>query len=158
MSRPLIFLDVDGPLIPFAPRPGNPHVTDDGGNPLLNRLDPADGRALRALPGDLVWATTWTHDANEVVGPRLGLPELPVVEWPDDDASVTPYGLHWKTITLSRWADGRSFVWLDDEITDADRAWVAAHHPERALLHRVDAQVGLSERDFAALERWLTGR
>src|SRR5688572_17968326 len=98
-----------------------------------------DGRRLLALPGDLVWASTWMADANEVVAPRLGLPALPVVDWPDDEDDPQPGpGLHWKTVALSRCAVGRPFVWLDDEITDADRRWVAIHHPQPALLHRVD--------------------
>jgi hypothetical protein len=46
-------------------------------------------------------------------------------------------------------------VWVDDEVTDADRDWVAAHHPGRALLHRVDARLGLTEGDYAALAAWL---
>jgi hypothetical protein len=54
---------------------------------------------LPALPGELVWATTWPAEANEVIAPRLGLPELPVVTWPgtDDDPRG---GLHWKTAGL----------------------------------------------------------
>lgn len=63
-------------------------------------------------------------DANDLVAPRLGLPELPVVDFPDDD---TEQALHWKTASLTRWAAGRTFVWLDDEITDVDRRWVQAH-------------------------------
>lgn len=43
---------------------------------------------------------------------------------------------------------GRPFVWLDDEVTDADRRWVKAHHPGRALLHRIDPYVGLTDADF----------
>jgi len=31
------------------------------------------GRRLLALACDLVWATAWIHDANEVIAPLLGL-------------------------------------------------------------------------------------
>ncbi len=54
-------------------------------------------------------------------------------------------------------AAGRPFVWVDDEITGADRAWVAAHHSGRALLHRVDPRDGLTDTDFEALAEWLDG-
>lgn len=155
-GRPLIFLDVDGPLIPFGGT-GRRYPAADarpGAHPLLPRLDPADGPRLLALPGDLVWATTWLDEANEVISPRLGLPDLPVVSWLDAEDDP-PAGPHWKTAGLVRWAAGRPFIWIDDEVTDVDRRWVAAHHRGEALLHRVDARTGLTAADFAALAGWL---
>ncbi len=158
-DRPLLFLDVDGPLIPFRARRAL-DTTDATSstpaleNPLLDRLDPADGYRLRGLGCELVWATTWMADANEVVAPRLGLPPLPVVDFPDDD-EVPARGLHWKTTFLVVWAAGRTFVWLDDEISDTDRRWVEIHHEGSALLHRVDPFVGLTDADFTLIRQWL---
>jgi hypothetical protein len=159
----LLFLDVDGPLIPFgapqlhpdghAEMQTPPQLPQEGSNPLLVRLNPQHGLRLLALPCDLVWATTWMTDANDVIGPLLGLPELPVVDWPDSDEDGP---LHWKTRALVDWATGRSFVWVDDEMTDADRAWVAAHHHGHALLHRVDPRRGLTDTDFVVIASWLT--
>ena len=162
VQRPLVFLDVDGPLIPLRARPVadgsrsyvEPSRPGEGGNPLLDRLDPDDGRRLLALGCPLVWATSWMDEANEVVAPRLGLPELPVVQWPDTDDQTMP-GLHWKTVSLAVWAAGRPFVWLDDEITEVDRRWITRYHPVPALLHRVDPYRGLTTADFAQVRRWL---
>ncbi|MDF2710092.1 MAG: hypothetical protein K0R62_5744 [Nonomuraea muscovyensis] len=153
-NRPLLFLDVDGPLIPFgAPRHrAAPQPLPPGSHPLLARIDPRHGARLAALPCDLVWATTWMADANEVISPLLGLPELPVADWPDPEEDGP---LHWKTRGLVGWAAGRPFVWVDDEIAHVDRAWVSAHHPGQALLHRVDPRRGLTHADFVAIADWL---
>ncbi|MEV6838557.1 HAD domain-containing protein [Streptomyces sp. NPDC051133] len=154
----LLFLDVDGPLVPFGaadldyPRYRGP-LGVAAGHPLLARVDPALGARLVALGCELVWATTWTDDANAVLAPWLGLPALPVVEWPDEDEP--PGLLHWKTRPLVAWAAGRPFIWVDDEITEADRAWTAVHRAGPALLHRVDHRYGLTAADFAVLEGWV---
>ncbi|MGI5347948.1 HAD domain-containing protein [Streptomyces sp. CA-250714] len=162
---PLLFLDVDGPLIPFGAAPeqyptfaAGVELPAAAANPLVTRIDPEHGTRLAALPCEVVWATTWMADANECIAPLLGLPELPMVGWPEpsaiDDQDERD-GLHWKTRALVDWAAGRPFAWVDDEITDTDRSWVAANHPGHALLHRVDPRLGLTDGDYAALDFWL---
>lgn len=96
-------------------------------------------------------------DANACIAPLLGLPELPVVDWPessDQDKLDAWHGLHWKTRRLVDWANGRSFIWMDDEHTGDDQTWVRTHHQGQALLHRVDPRRGLTDADFNTLHGW----
>ncbi|MFG2246232.1 HAD domain-containing protein [Spirillospora sp. NPDC048823] len=163
-QRPLLFLDVDGPLIPFGATPGEYPTyeavssPDADENPLVARIDPEHGKRLLALGCELIWATSWMDDANDCIAPRLGLSQLAIVAWPDAPATEEQDvrdGLHWKTRTLVARAGGRPFVWLDDEITDSDRVWVSANHPGPAILHRVNPNSGLTPVDYQAVDEWL---
>ena len=119
-------------------------------------MDRRHGPRLLGLGGELWWATAWMDEANDVIGPLLGLPKLPVVDlpaWEDDD--FVDDALCWKTRALVAHAAGRPFVWLDDEPTAIDVDYVAAHHPAPALLHRTDPEVGLTSADFDAVAEWL---
>ncbi|MGW6915071.1 hypothetical protein ACWGB8_14850 [Kitasatospora sp. NPDC054939] len=170
-STPLLLLDVDGPLNPYAAklrrrptgygthraRPDwvlrNAERTGEPIKPIRLWINPDHGPELLALPYELVWATAWMGQANEWIGPLVGLPELPFIAWPQlfrED----PDGLHWKTRHLVDWAAGRPFVWVDDELGPQDTAWIADHHPGPALTHWVDPGVGLRDTDFAALRAW----
>lgn len=165
MGVPLLFLDVDGTLLPVGG--AQTPTTDEGwiawqtyDNPLLARLTPSHGPRLQGLQCELMWATAWMHDANEVIGPLLNLPALPVVELDElpgaDEPAPTQESLGWKTQELVRIAAGRPFVWIDDEITHADRQWIAANHDGPALAYRVDSHHGLTEADLIAIEEWLS--
>ena len=160
VGRPLLFLDVDGTLLTGGGEKLDPAFVDwqewqSRRNPRLARMDRTLGRRLLALGCDLVWATAWMHDANEVIAPLLGLPLLPVADLPEAPLKDPVGTLHWKTAALVVAAAGRRFVWVDDEISDIDRAWVGAHHGGSALLHRVDPRSGLTEADLAQVGDWL---
>jgi hypothetical protein len=141
----LVFLDVDGTLLPFGA----------AGGPLSEGIDRRLGPALAALPADLVWATTWMDEANDSVAPLLGLPRLPVLDPAEPTAEDTYFGLHWKTRAIAERAAERPFAWLDDEITAADQEWVAERHDAEALLLRIDPRTGLTVDDVDAVGRWL---
>jgi hypothetical protein len=159
-SRPILFLDVDGTLLPFGGSgmpvvPGSPEVWTASTNPYLGWVDRTLGPLLAGLDCHLVWATAWMDDANEVIGPLLGLPRLPVADLPVYAGDIGGDHLQWKTKTLVRIADGRPFVWIDDVIGQADRAWVEAEHPGAALLHKVDSAVGVTAADLDVIAAWV---
>ncbi|WP_394614844.1 HAD domain-containing protein [Lentzea sp. JNUCC 0626] len=158
--RPLVFLDVDGTLLPYA---GAEVPTTVQGwvewqlpsNPHLATIDRDHVPRLLALPCDLVWATGWMHDANTVLAPLLDLPSLPVAALPDAPYENNFDVLHWKTQVLVETAAGRPFAWIDDELGDLDREWVKANHDGQALLLRVDSQTGLTTDDLTTVENWV---
>lgn len=163
IGRPLLFLDVDGTLLfndgstEFDASQIDSQEWQSHRNPRLAAMDRTLGPRLLALGCELVWATAWMHDANEVIAPTLGLPPLPVADLPEAPLEDPVDTLHWKTAALIAAAAGRRFVWVDDEISDIDRAWVSAHHAGSALLHRVDPRSGLTEADLAQIRGWLSG-
>lgn len=179
--RPLLLVDVDGPLNPYAAkahrRPEGYQtfrfmtprweaaqrrqldawgMYDKRVKPLRVWLNAEHGAALSALPFELVWATTWEHEANDFIAPKLGLPSLPYITWLDP-APEPPSGVFWKTPQIVAWAKGRPFAWIDDQITDADVAWAQTHHDGHALLYRINPGLGLTGGDFALLDQWAQG-
>ncbi|KOT88485.1 hypothetical protein ADK86_31695 [Streptomyces sp. NRRL F-5755] len=100
---------------------------------------------------ELYWASTWMGDANRWIGPVLGLPPLPFVDFGDALLRERPDGVHWKSAPLVAHAGGRPFAWVDDEQTDADNAHIAATHRGESLLHHVNPRIGLRHEDFTAL-------
>ncbi|MBB5916947.1 hypothetical protein BJY24_005859 [Nocardia transvalensis] len=158
--RHLLFLDVDGTLLPRGAEPAENEIDwaawQHRSNPALSRLNRRLGDQLLALGCDLRWATGWGDDANRVLAPVLGLPQLPVVTLPEyPGGDYYDDELHWKTRTLVGIAAGRSFIWIDDEIRQQDRTWVGSNHPGPALLYRIDSALGLRDTDFTVLTDWL---
>lgn len=164
VRRPLLFLDVDGPLNPWAAQPyGRPEgyttivVALQPGRALPVWLNPGHGEALLALDYDLCWATTWMDAANRWIAPVVGLPPLPYVDFGAGLFALRPDGVHWKTEAIVAYAAGRPFAWVDDEQSPADEEYVGRAHPGAALLHHVDPRVGLREEDFTALAGFAAG-
>jgi hypothetical protein len=181
MTKPLLLLDIDGPLNPWD---ANPNRRPEGytthrfdpvdqygqkwtsviryprRKPLRVWLKPDHGPQLLALADrfDLVWASTWGAEANGLIGPAIGLPELPYVDFwaetktPDKRERVN--GVYWKVPLLLAYAAGRPFAWVDDEVTNADREYTTEHHESATLLYYVSPRLGLLEQDFETLAHW----
>ncbi|MCK5928533.1 MAG: hypothetical protein KAG80_10100 [Nocardioides sp.] len=151
-TKPLLLLDVDGPLNPFAllDKSGRPsartpshyrvHSMRPTGwdvkhmPPLRVLLNSWHGEQLRSLADDhftLVWATTWEHDANTWIAPVLGLPDLPVIEFGEQRWTQTRIAGNdsFKTPTIAAWtrrfAPGIPWAWVDDQVSGRrDRQWL----------------------------------
>lgn len=165
-DRPLLLLDVDGPLNPYAAKPtrrpegyGTYRLRPSGWiehKALRVWLNEAHGPMLLQFAAEhdveLAWATTWEHDANTMIGPRIGLPELPVIEWSFS-------GVHWKFDGVLAFAAGRPLAWLDDDFArfDTEQAWFLRERGDApTLLHHVAPNVGLMGEDLDAVAKWIT--
>jgi hypothetical protein len=170
MSRLVIALDVDGVLAPYgqpskkaagyrrvATHPvGTPWAHPR--RPLNVWLHPGHGATLLELAADLaadlVWLTSWNHEANVWIGPSIGLPVLPVI----DVGPVGEHtnGVHWKQPAAAVGAAGRPLVWLDDQFQARDGLWAAQRTAQghSTLLVNVNEHHGLLADHLAFIRAW----
>ncbi|MBC3844739.1 hypothetical protein GXW82_44610 [Streptacidiphilus sp. 4-A2] len=182
-SRPVLLLDIDGVLSPYAaarPLPGyrphraRPTAWRDWAAMVYPRpdhlrllLNPHIGRRLEKLPVDLVWAGAWQPpELQQLLGP-LGLavlpPSVPLQKGPFfmrlDNPGVSPHAdddQWWRAQGILGWSRGhdRPLAWLAPHFAPGVPAEVARHHAAPVLLHEVDPATGLTDADFTTLEHW----
>lgn len=99
----------------------------------------------------LVWATSWENNANLVISPRLHLPELPYVPFPDKTLGK----LHYKNMPVADYVGDTPFVWLDDAHTPLDREDMVNRCPQPHMLYSVNPAVGFTQDDVNTLKKWL---
>lgn len=150
--KPYLFIDVDGVLNPDHKLAGYKTYEIMGYRVHLN---PDHGKKLLALSEhyELVWATTWEGLANEYISPKVGLPELPVVEfgtrWPTH--RPYPHFVMIKTHKVIEYANGRPFAWMDDDFQKEDYKELRAYP---CLPIKIWPFNGIEDKDFEELEAW----
>jgi hypothetical protein len=151
MTRPYLLIDVDGVLNPF----GSVALPDGFERHELMEyevwLSPRHGSWLNQLASwfELVWATTWEHQAPRLIAPRLGLPpDLPVIEFDRASAHQT-----WKLPAVEEFVGDRAAAWIDDDLWSDAFNW-AESRPAPTLLIRTTSSLGMTEQDVARLERF----
>jgi hypothetical protein len=157
--RPLLLLDVDGPLNPFRatkPEGYTKHRLPAAGQTFEVWLNHGHGAMLLDFAQrhgfELAWCTTWEHDANAHIGPHIGLPKLPVIEF---GFTAT----EWKFNAVLEYATGRPVAWLDDDfrLFPAEREWFEQQRGDLpTLLHLVSPSVGITADDLTAVGAWAT--
>ena len=169
VSKPVILLDVDGPLNPWSAPNGLPRGFREHfmrprgwemGKPLKVRLRASDGFRLSTLGCDIIWATTWEDEANEWIGPHIGLPKLPFIDWIDKDY-FNPEHLYWKTKRVVSWMNenrpGIPFIWLDDEVRRPDRDYIEKNAATGSKILIISPRIGITGNDYEAITEWKQG-
>ncbi len=156
MTRPYLLIDIDGVLNPLSTGSKPAEFTRHELAGYNVWLSPQHGTWLRALATwfDLVWATTWEHDAR-LIAIVLSLPlNLPVIEFNRDRVDET-----WKLDDVRRYVGDRPLAWIDDDLWSDAFVW-AEERSSPTLLIRVAPHRGLTESEVGRLEdfgRSLTG-
>lgn len=180
MMRPVILIDVDGVLDPEVTSKQRSRLIYHygwqqrkvyiNGVQIRSLLNPVHGQWLRALAeetgAELAWGTTWNEWANIYIGPRLGLPELPVAPCPFVESIPLPgfgYRGKFRGPAIS-WLGGRPFTWLDDS-EDTIRQVSALIDTECELgnfrygtpwhVVHVNEKAGLIEENIEEARQWL---
>jgi hypothetical protein len=144
-------LDVDGVLNPFPDCPDGYREYDlfpDDDEPV--RLAPVHGDWLRELAQvyEVVWASGWGQDANRVLSPFFGLPELPLVAFP-----AVPFEPRVKVPAIAAFVSDRPTAWVDDLLTPEAIEWAESRR-EPTLLLGVDSATGLTRAHVDELLEW----
>ena len=142
--RPLLLIDVDGVLNPLAVRrqgyvpPGFVAHDLDGLRVFLAREHGIWLTSL-AVDFDLVWATSWEHDADRLIAERVGVPRgLPVITFEAPQTGWTA-----KLPDVIRFIGDRPGAWVDDALGTDEYAW-ASSRDVPTLLIQPDHRVGLT--------------
>ncbi|MEV0269180.1 HAD domain-containing protein [Hamadaea sp. NPDC050747] len=142
MPRPMLLLDVDGVLNPYAavscPAGFGEYAFFPAEEPVRLCEGHASWLADLGEAYELIWATGWGVNANRLLAPLLGLAQLPVIQFPP-----APFRPEDKVPAIAAYAEGRPAVWIDDMLTAEAYAW-ADRRAEPTLLIAADPAEGLT--------------
>jgi hypothetical protein len=152
-TLPLLLLDLDGVLNPFAAATCldgyEERMLFEGEDPV--RFCFQHGEWIRELArvGDVLWATGWGATANEVYLPLLGLEPLPFVQFPP-----IPFEAELKVPAIDAVVGDRPAVWIDDNHTAAGLHW-AATRTAPTLLVPIDPAAGWRREHVDQTLKWM---
>jgi hypothetical protein len=150
--RPLLLVDVDGVVCPYADELVDPAATGlaqsmVGHSRVWLARDIADHLQWLGELFQPVWCTAWEDHAAEFLAPFLGLPPMPVIHF-EEPAEEDG---HWKWRAIEAFVSDRPFAWIDDELGRADLAR-AARRSVPTLLVPIEGTHGLGDTHVVQLE------
>ena len=156
-AQPFLLLDVDGVL---AVKPGHRRdkalgrhevIASDGQSHTI-WLDPRHRQWLTRLAETFtpVWTTGWEHDAPRLLGPLLGLPAMPVIEFTQRPELGVPID---KLPDVIDFVGDNAAAWVDDELSGREQAW-AEGRLSPTLLISPDPALGLTSQHVNQLLRF----
>ena len=154
VPRPLLLVDFDGVLNPFAaaecPEGFTEYALDDfpGDDPV--RLNPVHARWLDDLSAryDLAWASACPQDLNACCGRLVQLAPMPRVPMP-----APPFPADVKVEHVAAFAGERAVAWIDDAFGDTARRW-ARERRAPTLLVDADPAIGLTVAIVETVAAW----
>lgn len=177
-QKPMLMLDIDGVLNLFGGR-GTADM------PLVQSTDIhiAGSFVVRVPEGtlsrierlsewfDIHWFTMWNENAERSFAPVVGLPFFPYlkVDWfAGENVLRERHPENWRDVSRVLWtaktplvpghANGRPFIWVDDDTTLVDTAWLRQHPDvnENFMIITVDPWEGLTENTVRQAIAWAT--
>lgn len=177
-EKPVLMLDVDGVLAPFGTDewcPDGYYERRFGGMSVYLSDHNATRLARLRQYVDLMWATAWEDQANELLLPSLSLEApLPCIyfdhrienrgEGPEvqgasrrlKETIFDPGVRTWKLPWIRQWAEmnpTRPFIWVDDEIDKDAFSW-ADEREIPTLMLRANPCVGFTDAHADLIEQW----
>jgi hypothetical protein len=154
MLRPMLLVDFDGVLNPFAAAECPPGFTEygldefPGDDPV--RLNPAHARWLRDLAPlyEMAWASACPEDLNLYCGRLIQLSPMRRVPMP-----VPPFDPDVKVDAIDAFVGQRAVAWLDDAFGTVARDWARGRGAPTLLVH-VDPETGLTREVIDVLAAW----
>jgi hypothetical protein len=171
MTRPTLYLDIDGVLNAIPEYPGPPgytvHLMDGYAIHLHDELPAMIDRLGQHF--DIVWFTLWNERAALLMGPHVGLQNTPYLftSWRIGEQVMLDQGyppaaidrvLYAKSPILAMDVDRRDrWVWIDDGHGRDDHAYLTREgfDPASFRLLQTDVRTGLTWADVERAIAWV---